>query len=180
MDPNLQAYKEELSLYLDNRREDEKLDRFNQETRLRAQQAKKKFELEKQLKLLEEAKKIQISKRRFEYNKKQPKVQEAKLREKVVVLGSYNISEPQQTNSLTQNYDSRPKQPQQPTPQAKLESIRKTNQPDFSSWQEDPLTNDIGTMGIDDRHTIVFTDNRSLAHADERYRDIRGLMRRQK
>ena len=177
--PATAAQREELLMYLENRKGEERLQRFQQETKLRAKAPGgfvcpwKQQQLEKDLRrkaLLDRQKQL----RKAVAAKPEPP---APRREKVVVLGAYNTS----------SGDAGPaKQPELPdaAPQGRAGSLLGSLRRESAEAAGRPQTgfkpqhsNDVAVK-LGDKHEVIFTDNKSVLHADERYRDLRSKMKR--
>ena len=175
VDPSMMAQKEELLMYVENRQEEERLKEFERQTKLRAKVARIKMEQEKLAKELAEKEKMDVFNRRYQYQKIKKEVPKVK-REKVVVLGGYNELQKETPIEIEQGEGVSSSGMQ--TQQKLFNQMRMTNSEPIRVQEQPANTNIVGKEDMGNGYEIVFMDNRSVNHAENRYQNIRSRMKR--
>ena len=171
----MMAQKEELLMYVENRQEEERLKEFERQTKLRAKVARVKMEQEKLAKELAEKEKMDVFNRRYQYQKFKKEVPKVK-REKVVVLGGYNELQKETPIEIEQGAGVSLSGMQ--TQQKLFNQMRMTNAEPIRVQEQPANTNIVGKEDMGNGYEIVFMDNRSVNHAENRYQNIRSRMKR--
>ena len=208
IDPSVLAQSEELNMYIQNKKEAQRVEEFRKSTVARAKVA---IENERDIAEYQKLQKNLLLAKKKEYSanlagKNNKQIVPQKPKEKIVVLGSNSLlpqSEPislpvsrlgnlqmvdardaQLSSAVTPNFHSAPEQSITDNSTSKLTGIRSqvvksSHNSGLSSRKQAPLSNEVAKVSLDEKYEVVFTDNHSYTHAEERYKGIRSLLKKQ-
>ena len=194
VNPQALAQREELKMYIDNKKSDEKVSSFVQQTRERARNKGTYINDAKMLKEEESRKKKELITRKRDFikshqytNQNAGRASAGKVSEKVIVISYQQEKEKEKEKEkelekekekekvkVKEKSEAIERRPMR-THNSKIENNRKDN---VSIEKTNPLNSNEIHVPIDNRYDIIYTDNKNVVHANERYKDIRYKLKR--